>query len=172
MAFPIASPGFLVYTHKDKSKEAVPKTEVLEQPQIFFKSRRFEKAPDIKFVEASMKLLIVDDSLLMRKAIERSLAGKNFTVVGSAADGEIGLRMFSESLPDLVTLDISMPKMDGLTCLEEMLKINPAAKILMISSQTDTVTASEVMQKGAAGILGKPFSSAQIQDKVDEILGA
>ncbi|MDR2021246.1 MAG: response regulator [Treponema sp.] len=118
-----------------------------------------------------MKLLIVDDSLLMRKAIERSLAGENFTVVGSAADGEIGLRMFSESLPDLVTLDISMPKMDGLTCLEEMLKINPAAKILMISSQTDAVTASEIMQKGAAGILGKPFSSAQIQDKVHEILG-
>ncbi|MDR2211743.1 MAG: response regulator [Spirochaetaceae bacterium] len=118
-----------------------------------------------------MKLLIVDDSLLMRKAIERALAGKNFTVVGSAADGEAALRMFSESVPDLVTLDISMPKMDGLTCLEEMLKINPAAKILMISSQTDSVTASEIMQKGAAGIVGKPFSSAQIQDKVDEILG-
>jgi two-component system chemotaxis response regulator CheY len=121
--------------------------------------------------EAAMKLLIVDDSLLMRKAIERSLAEKNFTVVGSAADGEAGLRMFSESLPDLVTLDISMPKMDGLTCLEEMLKINPAAKILMISSQTDTATATELLQKGAAGILGKPFSSAQIQEKVDEILG-
>ncbi|MDR2184135.1 MAG: response regulator [Treponema sp.] len=118
-----------------------------------------------------MKLLIVDDSLLMRKAVERSLAGKNLTVVGSAADGESALQMFSESLPDLVTLDISMPKMDGLTCLGEMLKINPAAKILMISSQTDSVTASEAMQKGAAGILGKPFSSAQIQDKVDEILG-
>ncbi|MDR2768662.1 MAG: response regulator [Treponema sp.] len=118
-----------------------------------------------------MKLLIVDDSLLMRKAIERSLAEKNFTVVGSAADGEAGLRIFAETLPDLVTLDISMPKMDGLTCLEKMLKINPAAKILMISSQTDNVTASEVMQKNASGILGKPFSSAQIQEKVDEILG-
>jgi two-component system chemotaxis response regulator CheY len=116
-----------------------------------------------------MKLLIVDDSLLMRKAVERSLADRNFTVE-SASDGEMGLRMFSEILPDLVTLDISMPKMDGLTCLEKMLKIKPDARILMISSQTDTATASEVMEKGAAGILGKPFSGAQIQAKVDEIL--
>jgi two-component system chemotaxis response regulator CheY len=117
-----------------------------------------------------MKLLIVDDSLLMRKAVERSLASKNFTIVGSAADGEIGLRMFSETLPDLVTLDISMPKMDGLTCLVEMLKIKPDAKILMISSQTDTATALEAMGKGASGVLGKPFSGVQIQEKVDEIL--
>jgi two-component system chemotaxis response regulator CheY len=117
-----------------------------------------------------MKLLIVDDSLLMRKAVERSLAVRNFTVVGTASDGEMGLRMFSESLPDLVTLDISMPKMDGLTCLEEMLKIKPDAKILMISSQTDTATASEVMEKGAVGILGKPFSAEQILGAVDKIL--
>jgi two-component system chemotaxis response regulator CheY len=81
----------------------------------------------------------------------------------------MALQMFSESLPDLVTLDISMPKMDGLVCLEEMLKIKPDTKILMISSQTDTVTTAEVTQKGAAGILGKPFSSAQIRDAVDAI---
>jgi two-component system chemotaxis response regulator CheY len=117
-----------------------------------------------------MKLLIVDDSLLMRKAVERSLAVRNFTVAGTASDGEMGLRMFSETLPDLVTLDISMPKMDGLTCLVEMLKIKPDAKILMISSQTDTATASDVMAKGAAGILGKPFSAAQILEAVDTIL--
>lgn len=118
-----------------------------------------------------MKLLIVDDSLMMRKAVERSLAEKNFTLVGSAADGEEGLRIFAETLPDLVTLDISMPKRDGLSCLEEMLKIKSGAKILMISSQTDNATAADVMAKGAAGILGKPFSPAQILEKVNEILG-
>ena len=118
-----------------------------------------------------MKLLIIDDSLIMRKAVERSLAEKNFTVVGLAADGEEGLRMFKENLPDIVTLDISMPKMDGVTCLTEMLKVKSDAKILMITSQTDKVTAKEVMEKGAAGVLGKPFSSAQILEKVGEILG-
>ena len=118
-----------------------------------------------------MKLLIVDDSLIMRKAVERSLAEKNFTVVGLATNGEEGLRIFTETLPDLVTLDISMPKMDGLTCLTEMLKIKKDAKILMISSQTDTATAEEVMEKGAAGIMGKPFNSVQLIEKVNEILG-
>jgi two-component system chemotaxis response regulator CheY len=118
-----------------------------------------------------MKLLIVDDSLLMRKAVERSLAEKNFTLAGSAVDGVEGLRIFTETLPDLVTLDISMPKMDGLTCLVEMLKIKPDAKILMVSSQSDTATAEEVMAKGAAGIVTKPFSTAQLVAKVEEVLG-
>ena len=118
-----------------------------------------------------MKLLIVDDSLIMRKAVERSLAEKNFTIAGMAGDGAEGLRIFKETLPDLVTLDISMPKMDGLTCLTEMLKVKKDAKILMISSQTDSATAEDVIAKGAAGILGKPFTTAQLIEKVNEILG-
>lgn len=118
-----------------------------------------------------MKLLIVDDSLMMRKVVERSLAEKNFTIVGTAPDGVEALRIFNESNPDLVTMDISMPKMDGLTCLTEMRKTNKDAKILMISSQTDNATVSEAMEKGASGVLGKPFSAAQIIEKVNELLG-
>jgi two-component system chemotaxis response regulator CheY len=117
-----------------------------------------------------MKLLIVDDSLMMRKLVERSLEEKHFTVL-SAADGEAGLRMFAENLPDIVTLDITMPKMDGVTCLGEMLKIKPDAKILMVSSQADTATAGEVLQKGAAGIVTKPFTAGQLIEKVNAILG-
>ena len=108
--------------------------------------------------------------MLMRKVVERSLAAKNFTIAGTAGDGIEGLRIFKETLPDLVTLDISMPGMDGLTCLAEMLKIKKDAKILIISSQTDNATVSEALEKGAAGVLGKPFSAAQILEKVDEIL--
>ena len=118
-----------------------------------------------------MKLLIADDSLLMRKAVERSLAEKNFTVVGSVPDGMEALRIFTESLPDFVTLDISMPKMDGLTCLEEMLKVKKDAKILIISSQNDNATVSEALEKGASGYIVKPFSSGQLLEKVNEILG-
>ena len=118
-----------------------------------------------------MKLLIVDDSLMMRKIVERSLAERKFTVVGSASDGIEALRIFNETLPDLVTLDITMPKMDGLAVLEEMLKIKSDARILMITSQTDTATSVEALEKGAAGVLGKPFSAEQINAKVKEILG-
>ena len=118
-----------------------------------------------------MKLLIVDDSLMMRKAVERSLAEKNFTLAGSAADGEEALRIFTETLPDLVTLDISMPKIDGMTALVEMLKIKPDTKILMVTSQSDNFTAEEALEKGAAGVLAKPFSAGQIIEKVNEVLG-
>ena len=117
-----------------------------------------------------MKLLIVDDSLVMRKAVERALADKNFTIVGFASNGEEALRIFKETLPDLVTLDINMPIKDGLSCLPEMLKIKKDAKILMVTCRTDTVTASEVIEKGAAGVVGKPFNAAQLATKVDEIL--
>ena len=117
-----------------------------------------------------MKLLIVDDSLIMRKAIERGLAEKNFTLVGSVADGVEGLRVFTETLPELVTLDIAMPRMDGLSCLAEMLKINKEAKIIMITSQSDEKTASEAVKKGAAGFLVKPFNTEKLLEKVNEVL--
>ena len=118
-----------------------------------------------------MKLLIVDDSLLMRKAVERSLAGKNFAVVDMAPDGEEALRIFKEGLHDLVTMDVSMPKMDGITCMTEMLKIKKDAKIIIITSQTDSHTSQEVLEKGAAGVLGKPFSADQVLEKAKELLG-
>ena len=78
-----------------------------------------------------MKLLIVDDSLLMRKMVEKNLAEKNFTIVGTAGDGEEAIRLFKETLPDLVTLDIIIPKINGLTVLTEMLKIKSDAKIII-----------------------------------------
>ena len=118
-----------------------------------------------------MKVLIIDDSLIMRKAVERSLADKGFTIIGTAGDGEEGLRLFKENLPDLVTLDISMPKMDGVTCLREILKVKSDAKVLMITSQTDNLTSQEVLGMGAAGVLGKPFNAEQILAKANEIVG-
>ena len=117
-----------------------------------------------------MKLLIVDDSMLMRKIVERALAEKNFTIVGSAGDGEEGLSIFKETLPDLVTLDITMPKMDGMAALIEMLKVKSDAKILMVTSHADNAIALEAMEKGAAGIIVKPFTAEQVVEKVNEIL--
>ncbi|MDR2608184.1 MAG: response regulator, partial [Treponema sp.] len=87
-----------------------------------------------------MKLLIVDDSNIMRRAIEKYLASRQFTLVGTAADGEAALQLFSKHLPDLVTLDITMPRMDGLACLDQMLKLKPDVKVLIISALKDPAT--------------------------------
>jgi two-component system chemotaxis response regulator CheY len=117
-----------------------------------------------------MKLLIVDDSNIMRRAIEKYLENKQFVLAGAAADGEAALRMFSQFLPDVVTLDITMPKMDGLTCLEKMLAIKPDARVLVISALKDPVTGLQALKKGARGFLPKPFTAAELQKEIEDIL--
>jgi two-component system chemotaxis response regulator CheY len=117
-----------------------------------------------------MKLLIVDDSNIMRKVIEKYLQTSGFTLVGTASDGETALVMFKKFLPDLVTLDITMPRMDGLTCLGEMLKIKPDAKILIISALKDSATGLAALKKGARGFLPKPFTAEQLVREIREII--
>jgi two-component system chemotaxis response regulator CheY len=118
-----------------------------------------------------MKLLIVDDSNIMRRAIEKYLAAKQFTLVGSAGDGETALRLFSQFRPDVVTLDITMPRMDGLTCLEKMLAIKPSAKILIVSALKDSLTGLQALKKGAKGFLPKPFTAEELRREIEDVLG-
>ena len=70
-----------------------------------------------------VKLMIVDDSVIIRQAIHKYLKDFNIEVVGTAEDGKAAIEVFKETKPDIVTLDITMPEIDGLTVLEEMLKI-------------------------------------------------
>lgn len=67
-----------------------------------------------------MKLMIVDDSSIMRKAIEKYLSGTDIEIVGTAGDGKQAIELFKTTLPDVVTLDITMPEMDGLECLRRI----------------------------------------------------
>jgi two-component system, chemotaxis family, chemotaxis protein CheY len=113
-----------------------------------------------------MKLLIVDDSNIMRRAIEKYLGTFNLEIVGSAGDGERALEIFTETMPDLVTLDITMPKMDGLSCLEKMIEIKPDTKIIIISALKDPATGIQALKKGAKGFLSKPFKQ---EDLIEEM---
>ncbi|MGL1892754.1 MAG: response regulator [Spirochaetaceae bacterium] len=113
-----------------------------------------------------MKLLIVDDSNIMRRAIAKYLRDFDITIVGSAGNGEIALSMCKATKPDLVTLDITMPKMDGLTCLVEILKFAPETKVLIISALKDSATGLKALKKGAKGFLPKPFTEEQLQDEI------
>jgi two-component system chemotaxis response regulator CheY len=119
-----------------------------------------------------MKLLIADDSNIMRRVIEKYLQEKHFELVGTAADGEAALALFKNHLPDLVTLDITMPKMDGLTCLEQMLKIKPDAKILIVSALKDSATGLRALKLGAKGFLSKPFTQQALLQEIEEMTGS
>lgn len=117
-----------------------------------------------------MKLLIVDDSNIMRRAIEKYLEERRFTLVGTAADGERALELFRQHLPDLVTLDITMPRMDGLACLDQIMKLKPDTRVLVISALKDPATGLQALRKGARGFLSKPFTARELGEEIDAVL--
>ena len=117
-----------------------------------------------------MKLLIVDDSSVVRLAIQRDLETGHIAEVDQAADGEEAVRLYTEKMHDVITLDITMPKMDGLTCLDNLLKINPEAKILIISALRDRATALIALKRGARGFLCKPLNPEELREAFELLL--
>lgn len=117
-----------------------------------------------------MRLLIVDDSSVVRLAIQRDLDSGDITEVDQAGDGEEAVRLYQEKLHDVITLDITMPRMDGLTCLENLLKINPEAKILIISALRDQATALIALKRGARGFLCKPMNPEELREAFELLL--
>jgi two-component system chemotaxis response regulator CheY len=117
-----------------------------------------------------IRMLIVDDSNIVRRRIERSQQIPDLQVVGSAADGREALEMFRATDPDVVTMDITMPHMDGIECVEKLVQMKPEVLILVISALADKATAVEAMEKGANGFLHKPFSDRQLNEALEELL--
>lgn len=118
-----------------------------------------------------MKLLIVDDSNIMRRAIEKYLKSFHLELIGTASDGEQAVQIARTFLPDIVTLDITMPKMDGLSCLKEIMKIIPDCKVLVISALKDPATSLQALKLGAKGFLPKPFTEEELKSEISEIIG-
>lgn len=117
-----------------------------------------------------MKLLIVDDSLIIRRSIERTFSSPAFSEVRTAGDGMRALAEFRSFLPDIVTLDITMPHLDGIATLEEMLSINPEAKIMIVSALADDATAIEALTKGAEQFICKPFTTEELTKALEEMI--
>ena len=117
-----------------------------------------------------MKLLIVDDSGVIRNKIARGAAAKRLEVVGLARDGEDALRLFRQFQPGVVTMDLTMPRMDGIACIQALLKMRPDTLILVVSALADKATAIEALKQGAHGFVLKPFTDEQIGDALLELL--
>ena len=118
----------------------------------------------------SYKLMIVDDSNIMRRRIERSQQFEEIELVGTASNGLEALEMFRKMDPDVITMDLTMPQMDGIECIENIVKIKPAVRILVISALADKATAVEAMEKGANGFLNKPFTDRQLNEAIAELI--
>lgn len=111
-----------------------------------------------------MKLLIVDDSSVVRRAIEYDLELGEITEVDQAATGEEAIQLYAAKLHDVVMLDITMPGMDGLTCLDKLMEIDPDNRVLIISALRDKATAIDAIQRGASGFLCKPINPAELKE--------
>lgn len=113
------------------------------------------------------KVLIVDDSLLMRRMIAEALSADGWEVAGEAGNGQEAVEQYRELRPDVVTLDIVMPVTDGIYALEHILHEDPDAKIVVISALNQTKLISEAIRKGAQDFIAKPFLPEQLQQTVN-----
>ena len=113
-----------------------------------------------------MRLLIVDDSNMIRSRISRVVQSGGLAqvaLVGLARNGAEALRIARATLPDVVTMDLTMPEMDGVECIGQMLRILPRTNILVVSALSDKSTAIAALKLGARGFLAKPFSDDELK---------
>lgn len=113
-----------------------------------------------------MRLLIVDDSNMIRSRISRVVQNgglANISLVGLARNGAEALRIARATQPDVVTMDLTMPEMDGIECITEMMRMLPRTSILVVSALSDKSTAIQALRLGARGFVAKPFSDDELK---------
>lgn len=119
------------------------------------------------------RVLIVDDALFMRNYIRGILEKYGFIVVGEATTAPEAVKLFSQEKPDLVTMDLIMPQieeMDGIKAVQEIKKIDPEAKIVVISAIGEDHLVKEALKCGASGFIIKPFKEEQVIDVIRSVM--
>lgn len=116
------------------------------------------------------KMLIVDDSMIIRNKIARLPNNSPYKIVGKAKNGVEAVDLFRSLKPDIVTMDLTMPEMDGLECIQELIKIDPNVQILVISALSDKATGIKALEYGANGFLIKPFSDEELLKTLNELM--
>ena len=113
-----------------------------------------------------LKVLIVDDSKFQRLALSEMMKRLEYEVVGEAENGEIGFEMYKDLKPDLVTMDINMPILDGLSAVKKIISDFPDAVIFMISSHTDRSLVMEAIEESAVDFVNKPIDEETFKKKI------
>lgn len=108
------------------------------------------------------RLLIVDDSSTVRRSIERHILSDRVTEIYQASNGREAMELFERYRPEFVTMDLTMPEMDGLTCISKMMALKPDTRLMVISALGDAETAIEAVERGANEYVVKPFSAEDL----------
>jgi two-component system chemotaxis response regulator CheY len=118
-----------------------------------------------------VRVLVVDDAFFMRAMVKEIFAVSPFVVAGEAEDGEEGVLRYRELRPDLTTLDIVMPKMDGLSALRAIMQFDPRARVVMCSALGQEPLITEAISLGAKDFIVKPFRPARVLRVAQSALG-
>lgn len=116
------------------------------------------------------KVLVVDDAAFMRMMLKDILIKNGFMVVGEAANGSEATLKYQELQPDVVTMDITMPEMDGISAVKEIIKLDSKAKIIMCSAMGQQAMVLEAIQAGARDFIVKPFQEDRVVDALTKVL--
>jgi two-component system chemotaxis response regulator CheY len=115
-------------------------------------------------------LLIVDDSSTVRRSIERHIFSDRLTEIYQAANGREAMELFERYRPEFVTMDLTMPEMDGLTCISKMMALKPDTRLMVISALGDAATAIEAVERGANEYVVKPFSAEDLNSALANLI--
>lgn len=119
----------------------------------------------------AQRILIVDDAAFMRMMIKDILSKNGFEIAGEANDGAQAVEKYKELSPDLVTMDITMPEMDGITALKEIKKMDPNAKVIMCSAMGQQAMVIDAIQAGAKDFIVKPFQADRVLEAISKTIG-
>ena len=115
-------------------------------------------------------VLIADDAAFMRMMIKNILTDAGYEIVGEAENGTVAVSKYRELKPDLTTMDITMPEMDGLAALKEIRDQNPEARVVMCSAMGQQSMVIESIQAGARDFIVKPFQPERVLEAVQKAL--
>ncbi|HAE62360.1 MAG TPA: two-component system response regulator [Eubacteriaceae bacterium] len=114
----------------------------------------------------SKRVMIVDDAIFMRMKLKDILEKNGYEVVAEAQNGAEAIEKFKTEKPEIVTMDITMPEMDGIAALKGIKEIDPVAKVIMCSAMGQQAMVMEAIQSGAVDFIVKPFETDRVLDSL------
>lgn len=118
----------------------------------------------------SARVLIVDDAVFMRTVLRKMLEEEGYDIVAEAGNGIEAIKMAKEHQPDVVTLDITMPEMDGVTALPDIIAAAPETKVIMCSAMGQQPMVVDAIKAGARDFIVKPFQKARVVQAIENVL--
>ena len=119
----------------------------------------------------AIRVMVVDDALFMRNILKDIFVRHGYEVVAEAENGETALQLYQESKPDLVTMDIVMPKKSGIEALQEIIATDPQARVVMVSALGQDSLVLEAVEAGARDFIVKPFREDKVLETIRRIVG-